>query len=187
MQKKARPQSVFLCVFLWNCPERRRKPGSNDRGKRSPDADHRLHLSLRGPSGPWQSPGTDGREIAVERYCPEISGLALSLCPALRLCKGKCLPNRCGRLTPPQAALPCGPRRLRLLAMTSETRMSLRGPEGAAAIRTPCRQCPQERTAKRTDCHVGLRPPRNDSNGRSATSLTALAMTSDGRCAAAGG
>ena len=36
-------------------------------------------------------------------------GLALSLCPALRLCKGKCLPNRCGRLTPPQAALPCGP------------------------------------------------------------------------------
>ena len=30
MQKKARPQSVFLCVFLWNCPERRRKPGSND-------------------------------------------------------------------------------------------------------------------------------------------------------------
>ena len=37
------------------------------------------------------------------------SGLALSLCPALRLCKGKCLPNRCGRLTPPLAALPCGP------------------------------------------------------------------------------
>ena len=36
-------------------------------------------------------------------------GLALGLCPALRLCKGKCLPNCCGRLTPPQAALPCRP------------------------------------------------------------------------------
>ena len=41
------------------------------------------------------------------------SGLALSLCPALCLCKGKCLPSRCGRLTPPLAALPCGPPPLR--------------------------------------------------------------------------
>ena len=71
--------------------------------------DHICHCEA--PKGPWQSHGTDLRNISAERYFPEISGLALSLCPALRLCKGKCLPSRCGRLTPPQAALPCGPRR----------------------------------------------------------------------------
>ena len=42
--------------------------------------------------------------------CLEISGLALRFCPALCLRKTKCLPSRCGRLPPPLAALPCGPR-----------------------------------------------------------------------------
>ena len=32
-----------------------------------------LNASLRGPSGPWQSQGTNGREISAERYFPEIA------------------------------------------------------------------------------------------------------------------
>ena len=102
-------------------------------GAQAQTIDHICHCEAS--KKPWQSLGSLVQLKFPVRRCPEIatsacgflamtglggriSGLALSLCPALRLCKGKCLPSRCGRLTPPQAALPCGPRRLRLLAMT---------------------------------------------------------------------
>ena len=71
--------------------------------------DHICHCEAS--KKPWQSVPRAGSSDEDRLPKERISGLALSLCPALRLCKGKCLPSRCGRLTPPQAALPCGPRR----------------------------------------------------------------------------
>ena len=61
-----------------------------------------------------RSPCTDrfyGSTQKLTAFGIRISGLALSICAARCLRKRKRLPNRCGRLTPPQAALPCGPRR----------------------------------------------------------------------------
>ena len=46
---------------------------------------------------------------SFETFEMRISGLSLSICAARCLRKRKRLPSRCGRLTPPQAALPCGP------------------------------------------------------------------------------
>ena len=64
----------------------------------------------------WQSvPLRTGRfhrnAQKIATFGIRISGLALSICAARCLHKRKRLPSRCGRLTPPQAALPCGPRR----------------------------------------------------------------------------
>ena len=69
-------------------------------------------LSLRGLKGRGnlREPVLRTNRHVTATNFPKISGLALRFCPALCLCKTKCLPSHCGRLTPPQAALPCGPR-----------------------------------------------------------------------------
>ena len=43
------------------------------RGGEADAAIRPLNASLRGPSGPWQSQGTNGREMSDERYFPEIA------------------------------------------------------------------------------------------------------------------
>ena len=115
-----------------------------------------LTLSLRGAKrrGNPREVGHGKTLVGSYDWFPEISGLALRFCPALYLCKTKCLPSRRGRLTPPQAALPCGPRHsLRsflamtgLVVRTAVPALSLRGaPKGRRGnLREP---------VLRTNCH----------------------------------
>ena len=125
--------------------------------------DHRCHCEA--PKGPWQSHGSNGRNVSAERYFPEI---ATSASPP-RNDMGKSKPRRRPSTTAVIARPHRGrgnlmaatggrfqmndtslrlPRRLRLLAMTwgnrspgadHRPRLSLRGPVGAVAIRTPYR------------------------------------------------
>ena len=95
--------------------------------------DHICHCEAS--KKPWQSPGSIVQLKCPVRQCPEIATSA----------------------SPPR-----NDRGNRSPGADHRPHLSLRGPIGAVAIRTLCRQCPQERAAKRTDCHVGLRPPRND-------------------------
>ena len=79
-----------------------------------PSAARLLARSCAHTGAAIRSPCTDrfyGSTQKLTAFGIRISGLALSICAARCLRKRKRLPNRCGRLTPPQAALPCGPRR----------------------------------------------------------------------------
>ena len=88
------------------------------------------------PKGPWQSLGSNGREIAGERDFPEIAASA----------------------SPPR-----NDRGNRSPGTDHQLHLSLRGPEGAVAIRAPLQALPLWNQLPRVRIATSASPPRNDS------------------------
>ena len=138
MQKKARPRSVFLCVFLWNCPERRRKPGSNDNDGTS---NHVIASPRRGRGNPYPVQALLPRSVVTGTRAGG-KGSALRKMTAYT------------RYGLPRRSAPRNDRGSRSPGADYRPHLSLRGPEGAAAISGKYHSAEISRPLVPRDCHV---------------------------------